>query len=339
MAAFAPARAMYARAGFTPCPPFGDHGPSPNSTCMTLVLGEGAPAPRIAFATCSALPGGADDDRPAAVALGADVAVWDDAGVDWSSYDLVIVRSAWDYTEDLGAFLAWCRAVGPERLRNAPELIAFNADKSYLAALDAPTVPTALVAPGDPLPALRGEVVVKPSVSAGAVDTGRFSPRAHDDARALIGAITASGRTALVQPYLDAVDVHGETALVFFAGHLSHVLAKRAVLGRDAIAPRTALAPGSPVQVAAAMLEPDLVAGGTAQPDEIALAERVIEEVTQRFGRPPLYARVDLLRGQDGRPVLLELEAVEPCLYLGQAPGAAERFAAAVRRELAPGRR
>jgi hypothetical protein len=280
---------------------------------------------RFAFATCSALPDGARDDHAPAALLGADVRTWDDPSVDWNAYDRVVLRSTWDYTKRPEAFLAWCRAVGP-RLRNRPELVAFNADKRYLAALDCPTVPTAFVAPGDPPPPLAGEVVVKPGVSAGARLTGRFGPAAHAEARALIGRIHAAGRVALVQPYLASVDERGETALVFFGGELSHVLRKRAVLRPDEVAPTATDGTG----VAAVMHEPDLVAAGEADATERALAQRVVAEIAARFGTP-LYARIDLVRGADDLPLLLELEAIEPALYLATAPGAAERFANAAR--------
>lgn len=282
---------------------------------------------RVAFATCSAFPDGAPDDLPVAALLSADVRAWDDPTVDWAAYDRVIVRSTWDYTDRLDAFVAWCEAVGPGRLRNDPALVAFAADKRYLGELSAPTVPTTFVAPGDPLPALAGEVVVKPNVSAGARDTGRFGPSTHDVARALIKRIHAAGRVALVQPYLPAVDVRGETALVYLGGTLSHVLRKRAVLAPDEVAPPH---PDDPGGAAAVMYEDDLVVAGAADAAERALAERIMAEVAQRFGQP-LYARVDLIAGEDGAPLLLELEVAEPALYLATAPGAAERFATAIR--------
>lgn len=280
---------------------------------------------RVAFATCSALPDGWHDDHAAAKLLGASFDSWDDRSVDWAAFDRVVIRSAWDYTTRAGEFLAWCDAVGDERLRNAPGLVAFNADKRYLADLHAPTVPTVFVEPADALPSLDGEVVVKPNISAGARDTGRFGPATHDEARALIARIQAGGRVALVQPYLTSVDERGETALVFLAGTLSHVLRKRAVLAPNEEAP---LAAGEPAS-AAAMLRDDLVTAGEADRGERALAERVIDEISERFGTP-LFARVDLVADSEGTPLLLELEAIEPELYLAASPGAAERLAAAV---------
>lgn len=279
---------------------------------------------RVAFATCASLPDGWPDDAPAAALLDADVRVWDDPAVDWAAYDRVIVRSTWDYMDRLDAFLAWCEAVGP-RLRNDPALVAFALDKRYLAELPVPTVPTTFVAPGERPPALSGEVVVKPNVSAGARDTGRFGNGAHAAAHALIERIHGSGRVALVQPYQPAVDARGETALVYFHGELSHVLRKRALLAPDEVAPTAVDGLGE----AAAMAE-DLVVAATAGDAERALGERVLAEVEKRFGQP-LYARVDLVPGTDGEPLLLELEVAEPVLFLAAAPGAAERFAAAIR--------
>jgi len=282
---------------------------------------------RVAFVTCSALPDGWHDDHLAGSLLGATYHAWDDTSVDWSAFDRVVIRSAWDYTTRVAEFLAWSEAVGPERLRNAPRLVAFNADKRYLAELSVPTVPTVFLGPlHAPAAPLEGEVVVKPNISAGARDTGRFRPPAHRAAQALIARIHASGRVALVQPYMTAVDVRGETALVFLAGRLSHVLRKQAVLAPDEVAP---LAEGENAS-AVAMLREDLVTPGEADAAERALAHRVIEEISARFGTP-LYARVDLVGDSQGRPALLELEVIEPELYLAASPGASHRMAAAVR--------
>jgi hypothetical protein len=271
------------------------------------------------------MPGGWQDDHPAARMLNAEFRSWDDPSVDWEAFDRVVIRSTWDYTGRVQEFLSWCALVGPQRLRNPPDLVAFNSDKRYLGQLSVATVPTRFVAPGDSLPGLEGEVVVKPNISAGARDTGRFGPAAHGAAHALISSIQASGRVALIQPYMAAVDERGETALVFFGGELSHVLHKRAVLDRDEVAPVT---PGE-LGVAVAMPEDDLVAAGEADATERALARRVLDEISERFGAP-LYARVDLVTGPDGKPTLLELEAIEPNFYLATSPGASERLAAAV---------
>lgn len=282
---------------------------------------------RIAFATCPAWPEGFADDHEAAALAGAEFRIWSDPAVDWDAYDRVVLRSVWDYTRRLDDFLAWTERVGAERLRNTPELVAFNADKRYLGELGVPIVPTAFVGPDGPPPDFEGEVVVKPNVSAGARDTGRFPAERHDEAVALVEAIRSSGRVALVQPYLPGVDEHGETAIVYLDGEVSHVLRKRPILRDAGLAPLG----DDPEGPAAVMLDDDLVLAGEATEAELALAADVHERITERFDIP-LYARVDLVPGPSGQPVLIELEALDPCLYLGQAPGAAARFAAAITR-------
>jgi hypothetical protein len=278
---------------------------------------------RIAFATCPALPDGWADDHEAARLAGAEYAVWDDPEVDWEAYDRVVLRSVWDYSSRIEEFLGWCAAVGAERLRNTPEMVAFDSDKRYLGELGVPIAPTTFVGPGDPLPTLEGEVVVKPNVSAGARSTGRFAPARHAEALALIERIRESGRTAIVQSYLADVDRNGETALVFIAGELSHVLHKKPVLRTEREAPLS----DGPLQAAAVMLDDDLVGAGQADEAQRAFAAEVMAAVTDRFA-VPLYPRVDIAAA-DGLPVLMELEAIEPNLYLATAPGAAERFARA----------
>jgi hypothetical protein len=187
-------------------------------------------------------------------------------------------------------------------------------------------VPTEYVEPGAAAPELAGEVAVKPTVSAGGRDTGRFSAATHDDARALIQRITSQGRTAMVQPYLASVDTEGETALVFIAGRLAHVLRKRAVLAPDEVAPVR----DDELGAAEAMYDPDLVLPATARPAEIELGSAVVEHLRSRFGSTPLITRTDLVGGPDGAPCVLEIEAVEPHLYLEHAPASVELLAEAI---------
>jgi hypothetical protein len=262
--------------------------------------------------------------------LSAEFQSWDDPDVDWNRYDRVVLRSVFTYQHRVDEFLAWCRQVGPERLRNSPGLAAFNADKRYLSKLSAPSIPTRFIGPGDPHPPLHGEVVIKPNVSSGARDTGRFSPAKHREAVALIDRIREGGRVALVQPYMSSVDAGGETAFVFFGGTLSHVLRKRAVLRPDEVAPVAREGFPRELGVAQAMLDDDLVFAGEAPPDEHALAKRVIAEVADGFGTP-LFLRVDLVSDPNDAPILMEIEAIDPLFYFALSPGASARFAAAVR--------
>jgi hypothetical protein len=287
----------------------------------------------IAIATVEWLPEEFTDDELLIGALrsrgaSASALPWDDANADWSAYDLVVIRSTWDYARRHDEFLAWVDQVG-DRLENTPALIHWNSDKHYLADLAEagfPVVDTAYVEPGDPKPSLSGTVVVKPAVSAGGRDTGRFGPGAHADAIELIRAIEASGRTAMVQPYLESVDTAGEAAIVFVDGQLSHGLRKRAVLETEGVAPTR----DDRIGAAEAMYDPDLVTAATPADDELVAAAEIEDYLARRFDGAPLYVRVDLARDADGAPVVLELEAVEPSLYLALVPRATETLANAI---------
>ncbi|MCW2983556.1 MAG: ATP-grasp protein [Conexibacter sp.] len=286
---------------------------------------------RVALATCSYFPEGDTDDAGLPEAIGGDVAfaIWDDPAVDWSTFDLVVVRSTWDYQGRRDEFLAWARGIG-DRLVNPPEVLAWNTDKRYLRELaeaGLPVVPTALVAPGEAFaapPAGDGEYVVKPTVSAGSRDTARFGSAGGDADRAaaLVDAIHASGRTAMVQPYVASVDERGETALLFFDGAFSHAIHKGPLLRRGAD-PTTEV-------FAAETIEPR-------EPSEaeLAVAQRVIEHAVARMETGPLaYTRVDLVQDAAGDPLLLELELTEPSLFFAGEPGRLSQFAGAIRRRL-----
>lgn len=291
---------------------------------------------KIALATCSVMPSEFTDDQlviSELSKLGAEVTYepWD-AELDWSTFDVVGVRSPWDYSRRRDEFVTWAESVGPG-LHNSAPLLRWNSDKTYMGDLETaklPVVETTFVEPGSDWSGSDAEVVVKPSISAGGRDTGRFTPSLREDALALIETIHASGRTAMVQPFQPSVDEIGETALVFIDGKFSHSLRKRSVLQPDEIAPvRT-----TDLMVAEAMYDPELVVSGTYEPDELELAERIVGFVGERFGYVPLYARVDMLRDANGAPVLLELEAVEPNLYFNQAPEAAAHLAEALLRRV-----
>lgn len=288
---------------------------------------------KIAIATCAALPPQFDDDRRLIAALearGAEGrhAVWDDPAVRWNRFDRVIIRSTWDYPSKHGAFLAWADLLDA-RLENPPPVVRWNSDKRHLADLAAagiPTVPTRFVAPGAPMPDLDGEVVVKPVISVAARFTGRFSPAVHEAAYRLIGRHHADGVTSMVQPYVASVDRAGEIALVFIGGLYSHAAHKRPVLRPDETAPMRDDAIGG----AEVMYRADISRPGTATPAQIALGERAVRFLQDRFNIAPLYVRVDVIADDSGDPLLLELEAIEPNLFLAFSDGAADRLAAAI---------
>jgi hypothetical protein len=278
---------------------------------------------RIAIASFSDMPPEFRDDERLAEALrgrGAEVAIgsWDDPAVDWDGFEAVVIRSTWDYSRRRDEYLDWVDQVG-DRLHNAPAVVRWNSDKRYLGELaeaGIAVVSTEYVGPGQPAPELHGELVVKPNISAGGRDTGRFGPSTHGLARELIGSIQASGRTAMVQPYQRSVDGVGETAVLCIDGEPVHALRKGPVLRPDEIAPIA----DRPSGVAEVMYDPDLVVVGEATEAELANSRAVVAHVAERFDYLPLYARVDTVAGEDGDPVLLELEVIEPSFYLDQVP-------------------
>jgi hypothetical protein len=260
----------------------------------------------VAYATCSAFPFGDEDFEPLSYALGGvgcEAVVWDDPLVDWSRFDLVVVRATWDYVDRADAFLAWVHSLG--RVANGADVIEWNHDKRYLQALHiagVPVVPTRW----DPTELPPGRWVAKPTVSAGARDTIAGDA---DEALAQVARIQAMGKRAMVQPYLDGIAERGETAMVYIDGQLSHAVRKDARLDVDK--------------------HDEVISARTPTADELDLAEQVMD--TLPFDRDSLlYARVDLVPDRDGDPALLEVELIEPSLFLAHVPGAAERFAAAI---------
>lgn len=273
---------------------------------------------RVALATSAEFPDlFMDDDslRAALLALGAVPvpAVWDDPGVDWASFDLVVVRSTWDYTERRDAFVAWARSVGAT-LANPPRVIEWNTEKTYLRELaeaGVPVVPTAWAGGPASLREICDEygwhdVVVKPTVSAGARNTLRCTAFS-DDGQALLDRIVLDGGCAMVQPYLDSVEDYGERSLLFVEGSLTHAVRRNPALSLEGA-----------TRYDARLVE--------ATEEEVALGKLVLAEVPE----PLLYARVDVVRGMAGEPLLIELEVTEPQLFLRFSDPAARALAGAI---------
>lgn len=271
-------------------------------------------------------------DALAGLGVHASAQIWDDDAVDWSSFDAVVLRSPWDYTERAEQFLAWAdrvEAVTP--LWNPPAILRWNTDKRYLgdlAAAGLSVVPTTFLSAADPLAdpgaalPTEGRYVVKPTVSSGSRDTARYDQDGRGDALAHVIRLLGDGRDVMVQPYVESVDERGETGMLFFDGEFSHAFRKGALLtggaaNVDGLYAREEIEPRTP------------------RSDELALAEAVLDDVAARFGPDrPLYARVDVLRGEHGAPMLLELELTEPSYFLATDLGAAARAAGAYLRAL-----
>ena len=236
---------------------------------------------------------------------------------------LVVIRSTWDYHHVPRLFLEGMEVL--ERrglmLENSLPLVRWNLDKRYLRELEGrgvPIVPTLWrdhgLEPGDLAGAARDfrarEVIVKPVVGASAEDTLRIRveeiPLREEEALRLFG-----GRPAQLQPFVPAVVEEGEYSLVYFSGRYSHTLLKTPVAGDFRVQEEygsalTTVEPGESLRAAA-----DRVLGAIPLPET------------------SLYARVDLVRWGEAW-VLMELELIEPSLYLRMEPGAPARFAAAV---------
>jgi glutathione synthase/RimK-type ligase-like ATP-grasp enzyme len=280
---------------------------------------------RIALATYERAPTLAPDDRglvPALATLGAhaDAVPWSSAGVDWAAYDAVILRSTWDYHRRLHEFCAWL-----DRLEslgvcvmNSPSLVRWNADKRYLLDLarkGVATIPTMVVDTGtaDDVAQLAmaegwSRIVVKPAVSASGFETYAVDVPFDEAARASVERAVAVG-DVLVQPFAPEIPRDGEYSLMFIDGEFSHAAIKRA--GRGEFRVQTEHGGSvSPVSVETAL---------------VRQAAHVLAAVTEK----PLYARVDgISRG--GAFLLMELELIEPNLFLDLGGGAAAKLAAAI---------
>ncbi|MER6129559.1 hypothetical protein ABT173_44785 [Streptomyces sp. NPDC001795] len=282
---------------------------------------------RVALVTCRPGPEvTADRDLPGlvgelrAAGADADAVYWDDPETDWAAYDLAVIRSTWDYSWRAAEFTAWAERCGKAtRLANPVDVVRWNTDKRYLgdlAAAGVPVVPTRYIAPGGPVELPDDhEYVVKPTSGAGARFAARYAPGEHATAVRQLARMHAEGFTAMIQPYVQGIDVNGERALQFFGGRLLHASRKGAVL-----------APGTPYdekKVAHPGLEP-----WTPTPAELAVAERALAAVPD--APELLYARVDLVDGPDGAPCVMELELVEPNLFLWLHPGSVPRVVEAV---------
>lgn len=269
---------------------------------------------------------GRDEDEPLGLAaldragVSVDVVDWDDHAVDWSLFDRVVLRSAWDYPRRLDEFSTWLESVDAVTdLVNPPALVRWSLDKQYLAELaeaGVPITPTVFVPPGSPACFPPGGVVVKPAVGAGSVDAASYGADQHEEATSHVTRLHAAGQVVLVQPFLRSIPEEGEWPMVFLDGRFSHAANKRVALPQagtvdDMFAP-----------------ERNVAHVATAAQTEVARA--AVDLVSDRLGTPT-YARVDLVRDDSGGFCVLEVELVEPSLFLAYAePAAADRFAAAL---------
>lgn len=265
----------------------------------------------LAWVTTGPARGLDEDEDDAVAALRAagpqvEVVDWDDPLVDWGQYELVVLRSAWDYPERLEEFLSWLdRIAGVTKVVNSPDLVRWSMDKRYLADLESAgvaVVPTVFIAPGDVVVLPAGRFVVKPAVGAGSRDAASYGPGQHAMAHAHVRRLHASGRIVLVQPFLESLARDGEWPLVFFDGRFSHAASKRVALPEAGSVDKLFAQETNDYHVATE--------------EQRTVAGAAMRYIVERFGTPA-YGRIDLVRRDDGRYCVLEAELIEPSLFLG----------------------
>ncbi|WP_180372205.1 ATP-grasp domain-containing protein [Boudabousia liubingyangii] len=265
------------------------------------------------------------------------VVVWNDPSVDWEAANLVIVRSVDDYAQHRDEFLEWAHSV--RRLLNHPDILTWNTDKHYLQELadrGLQTIPTTWLEPAQNLnkhqihsrfPAL-GDFVVKPAVSSGGRDAGRYTANlASSRQEAIMHAVEllAEGRTVMVQRYLEEIDTHGELSLIYVNGLISHVVEKRPMLHSSITGPDAISQPVEEVTV---------VREATAEEWHWGEEIRSVLHgyVKERMGRDELFLfnRIDLVRKNGGGYYVMEVSMVDASLYLSSSETALSNFADAI---------
>jgi hypothetical protein len=275
---------------------------------------------RVALVSCKQLPEPDPDqdlllEAVRARGVEAELASWDDESVDWARFDRAVLRSTWNYYHAVDRFVAWAeRASELTELRNPLSIVRWNTHKKYLLDLEQrriPVVRTHFVDRGSSeslasaMHALDARtVVVKPAVSAASYRTMRVDAANLRDGEAHLRALV-SERDVMVQPYVSSVEAYGERSIVCIDSALTHSIRKSPRFGGESESVSDAL----PIQA-----------------EERTLAEKVLAAVPEKL----LYARIDMARDDQNRPCVMELELVEPSLFLRQSQAALERFAAAI---------
>ena len=241
---------------------------------------------------------------------------WDDPNFKWQTVPLTVVRSTWDYPARRAEFLTWADRL--PRVLNSASVLRWNTDKHYLNDLaDAgfSVIPTRFLECGDVFDPPRAPFVIKPAVSCSAKDTTRYDPDDVTTARAHVKRLHDEGRTVMVQPYVSAIERDGEVSLIFLGGEYSHSIRRCAVLAGGAT-------PKTDDRLT------EVVGRHSVTAEERALAERVMRKLgADNPSSDLLYARIDLVTGPDGQPMILEVELTEPSLFLAYSDGGADRFA------------
>lgn len=285
---------------------------------------------RIAFLTMDSLEGFVSYDYLVRDilrqrGLRVDEISWRDPNADWDAYDLVVIRSPWDYQQSCSQFLDVLARIDASRanLQNPLTVVRWNVEKTYLRDLQdsgVTIVPTAwLQSPKvadltNLFQQLKADqVVVKPFIGAGATDTFWLN---SDSSLELLQSIETlyQGRLALAQPFIESVLSYGEISLTFFGGTYSHTVLKTPKSGDFRVQEEH----GGIIQ----RIDP--------APDVVSFARRSLAAVQSDL----LYARVDLVFLENQQPAIMELELIEPSLYLTYDDKSPQRFADAIESKL-----
>ena len=241
---------------------------------------------------------------------------WAEPGVDWARFDAVLIGTTWDYWDYQAEFLETLETIERQtKLYNGAELVRWNSHKGYLRELadkGARLIPTLWIdqvteaKAAEAFDTLGSDTLVfKRQVGAGA--DGQYRLKRGES-------IPAMPHPMMVQPFLPKIVEEGEISFIFVDGDFSHALIKRAAKGDYRI---------------------QSTYGGTEQaiaPNQSDLS--AAQAILAALDEPPLYARVDMLRGDDGGLLLMEMELIEPYLYPLEGPELGPRLAAAVERRL-----
>ncbi|PKQ15252.1 MAG: hypothetical protein CVT67_10105 [Actinobacteria bacterium HGW-Actinobacteria-7] len=264
----------------------------------------------------------------------AEAVVWHHAGVDWSVFDLIVMRSPWDYSQRTAEFLGWLDSLDPSRVLNPPALIRWNFDKRYLLELEAHGVSIVPTIVASSLAEVRaaakkigGRIVIKPNIGAGSWGahlTWAGDPKLDDYAAEVLD----TGKLVLVEPEVPEITEGGERGLLFFDGEYSHAITKGRILADDGgyVGGEYAedIVPAMPTRA------------------EVALAtrcSRAIAQIAEERGfasadaTTPLYARYDIVTSVAG-PMIIEAELFEPSYFVDTAPGSVKRVVDAMVRRL-----
>jgi len=266
-------------------------------------------------------------DAAKEMSLYVDVCEWDDASIDWSRYTCIVLRSPWDYTNRLEKFLEWSRHISDvSRLVNPLNVVEWNVDKRYLQDLSSQGV---FVVPTQSFPcslnpytvlesffAEKPDIlhfVIKPTIGAYSKDVKCFASDNRSEAISHIQTLFLNGQNVMIQPYLASIDTAGETDLILLNGKYSHAIRKKALLDKDGTVNTPRFEFRSLRQ---------------AKSDEIQVADNAVRSVSKilQLEKSLLYARVDMVREQSGRPIVLELEITEPSLSMPFFPQSAATF-------------